>query len=299
MNVTRRQRRSHVHGLSRFVLFALLALFWTAAIPVAGCAQSIPDHSPTPPARDILVFAASSLTDALTDAAARFESIHPDTEIVLNFGGSQQLAQQLAQGAPADIFASANRQQVDVAVAADRIAASEIVPLATNRLVIVTPADNPAGVESPVHLARRGIKLVVAAPQVPAGRYTELALERAETLPADDGYGPGFAAAVTENVVSYEQNVRAVLSKVQLGEADAGIVYASDVAAAAAAAAVPLQIVELPDQMNVTAAYFVAPVADAANPAGAATFLDFLLSDEGQVRLESYGFGPADAALRD
>ncbi len=155
----------------------------------------------------------------------------------------------------------------------------------TNRLVVVIPADNPAGIESLQDLATPDTLLVLAAEAVPVGRYSLAFLDRAA---ADAAFDSGFKAAVLANVVSYEENVRGVLNKVALGEADAGIVYSSDLVGVAGVAALAI-----PDALNVVAQYPIAPLNDSAQPEAAAAFVAWVLSDEGQAILAEYGFGAA------
>jgi molybdate transport system substrate-binding protein len=154
---------------------------------------------------------------------------------------------------------------------------------AINELTVVVPADSTT-VTSFSDLAEPGLLLVLAAPEVPAGNFAREALEKAAALP---GYGDDFAERVLENLVSNETDVRAVLTKVQLGEADAGIVYVTDVAAAGG----EVTAIEIPSEANVRAAYPMVALSDAANPAGAQAFVTFVLSQEGRQILERHGFG--------
>jgi len=230
------------------------------------------------------VFAAASLTDAFNEIGAAFSAANPGATVVFNFAGSNQLATQIAEGAPADVFASANAAQMDVAVASGRIDASAARVFVTNRLVVVLPAGNPAGIESLPELATPDTLLVLAAEEVPVGRYS---LEFLDLAAADAAFGSGFKEAVLANVVSYEENVRSVLNKVALGEADAGIVYTSDLVGVEDVIAL-----EIPDALNVVAQYPIAPLIDSAQPDLAAAFVDLVLSEEGQAVLVEYGFGP-------
>lgn len=250
-------------------------------ISCSACTASQPaaDAQPTP---QITVFAAASLTEAFAAIGARFTQREHVT-VVFNFAGSQQLAQQLNSGAPGDVFAAANQRQLDVAIAGGRVGAGTDKPFANNQLVIVTPVDNPAGLHHLRDLARPGVKLVLADAAVPAGQYALTLLDNARAAP---GFGPAFADAVLANVVSYEESVRAVLAKVLLGEADAGIVYRSDVTGAVHQ---DVALVTLPAALNVTAQYVIAPIADSAYPAAAQAFVDFVRSDAGQTILEAYG----------
>jgi molybdate transport system substrate-binding protein len=173
---------------------------------------------------------------------------------------------------------------MDAAIAAGLVA-GEPVPFARNRLAIVTPADNPAGIGSAADLGEEGILLVLAQPEVPAGRY---ARESVCLMAADTAtYGTGFMERVAANVVSEEEDVRDALAKVALGEADAGIVYVSD----AAAAGDQVHVVDIPDAVNITATYPVAVLAGGDEALGSA-FVAYLLSEEGQAMLASYGFQP-------
>ena len=237
----------------------------------------------TPPAT-LSVYAAASLSEAFTRIGQDFESGHPGTRVIFNFAGSQQLAQQLAQGAPADVFASANPQQMNAVVEAGRVRAGAQAVFARNRLVVIFPNDNPADLRTLADLARPGLRLVVAAQEVPAGRY---ALEFLERASQDGGFGSTFKADTLRNVVSYEENVRAVLSKVVLGEADAGIVYTSDVDGSAA-----IGQLDIPDALNPVASYSIAPIIDSAHPQLAQDFIDSVLSPAGQAVLVQYGFMP-------
>ncbi len=242
-----------------------------------------------PPAGEVTltVFAAASLTEAFQELGARFEADNPGVTVSFNFAGSQQLAQQLAQGAPADLFASANTAQMTNAVQTGRIAPETIQPFVSNRLVVIYPQDNPAGVQTLADLAQPGLQLVLAAPAVPVGQYSLTFLDQAAQ--SETAGGTPYRQAVLANVVSYEENVRAVLAKVILGEADAGIVYTNDIQPPAAAS---VGQIDIPDELNVVALYPIAPVQDSAHPAEARVFIDLILSPGGQAVLARYGFQP-------
>lgn len=272
-----------MHYLPRLIALSLLL----AAL--AGCAAppaSAPDAPTAAAPATLTVFAAASLTESFGELGKMFQAQHPGATVVFNFAGSQQLVQQLAQDAPADLFASANKTQMQAAVDAGRVAADSVQTFVRNRLVVVTPADNPAGLASFADLAKPGLKLVLAAPEVPVGQYAQQFLELAGQ---DPSLGPDFAGSVTQNVVSYEENVRAVLSKVVLGEADAGIVYATD----AASAGDKVNTLPIPDTLNVIATYPLASVANSAQAELAAQFIALVLSPEGQAVLARHGFDGA------
>ena len=233
---------------------------------------------------DLTVFAAASLTDAFEAIEQELEAATPNLSITYNFGGSQALVTQLEEGAQADVFASANAAQMNAAVAAGLVA-GEPLPFTQNRLAVVTPAGNPAAIESAADLGKEGILLILAQSEVPAGRYARESV----CLMATDlaTYGPDFVERVAANVVSEEEDVRDVLAKVALGEADAGIVYVSD----AVAAGDQVHVVDIPDEVNVIATYPVAVLVGGDEALGSA-FVAYLLSEEGQALLESYGFQP-------
>lgn len=237
--------------------------------PVAPAGRSSP-APPTAPSGEILVFAAASLTDAFQAIGAAFERANPDTTVRFSFAGSQQLAGQILDGAPADVFASADHRQMHL-VAEAGLVAGAVPTFAVNELVIAVRRGNPLGIRGLSDLAGSDLTLVMAAAEVPVGRYARRVLDRA---------GAGVAPA------SLESDVRAVLSKVELGEADAGIVYTSDIVTARdAVAAIPIA-----PEGNVVAHYPIARLADAPNPHGASAFVQLALSDAGQATLKRHGF---------
>lgn len=251
----------------------------TATIPTA----TFPQGDAT-----VVVFAAASLTDVFAELETQLEAEHEGLEIVVETGGSQALVTQLQEGAAADVLATANISTMATAVDSSLIAGTP-VPFTGNRLVIVTPSDNPAGITALDDLAGEGVRLVLANEEVPAGAYARQALcawDSGEDAP------DGALDAIGANVVSEEEDVRNVLVKVQLGEADAGIVYASD-AVASELAGTPLNVVAFPEGVPVTATYPIAATASG-DPELAAAFIGSVLSADGQSLLERYGFSPVD-----
>jgi molybdate transport system substrate-binding protein len=234
-------------------------------------------------AQTLTVFAASSLTDAFTEIGNNFKAAHSGVDVVFNFGSSSTLATQLTEGAAADIFASANAKQMQVAVDGKRIAGKPKT-FVKNRLILIVPADNPAKIQTLKDVANKGVKLVIAAPKVPVRDYTDAMLTK---LVADPNYGDGFKTAFMANVVSEEDNVRQVSAKVSLGEADAGFVYKSDVTPDIADKVIAIQI---PDAINTLATYPIATTDNTANPKLAGEFIDYVLSDEGQDILVKWNF---------
>ena len=261
-----------------------------ASAPPGTAAPATAPASPAPslavfPADggNLTVFAAASLTDAFERIAADLEAAHPGLEITFNFAGSQTLVTQLDQGARADVFAAADDVQMRTAVATGSISGEPVI-FARNRLTIVAPAGNPAGLEAPSDLARDGVRLVLAQPDVPVGRYARQALC---ALASDAPDGQDFPARVAVNLVSEEANVREVLTKVRLGEADTAIVYVSDAEAAGDA----VEHITIPPDFNVEAIYPAAAVAGG-NTELAAAFIAALLAPAGQEALAAVGFEP-------
>ncbi|MFN2489520.1 MAG: molybdate ABC transporter substrate-binding protein [Actinomycetota bacterium] len=223
----------------------------------------------------VTVFAASSLTESFTELGERLESHRPGTSVVLNFASSSDLALQITEGAPADVFASADTLQM--AVVEDAGLARNPMLFATNELVVIVPSDDPARIETPRDVAKSGVKLVLPAPEVPAGNYARRAFDAL-----------GIADAAEANVVSNEDDVKAVVTKVALGEADAGVVYVTD---ATTEVRDSIEVIPFPPQVDVLAEYPIATLEDAPNPRGAGAFIDLTLSREGRRLLAAYGFG--------
>lgn len=250
----------------------------TLALLLTACTGSA---APTP----LVIFAAASLSAAFDDIGAAFEAGHPGVQVQFNFGGSQNLRTQLEQGARADLLAAASQEEMARVSAAGLIEAGTVRAIAFNRLVIIAPQGNPARLANVSDLARPGLKLVLAAPEVPAGQYARLLIRQLAEL-----YGADFETRTLANVVSNEDNVRQATAKVQLGEADAGIVYASD-----AVATPDLHVIPLPVGVGVTASYQAAVLAQAAQPALAAEFMQAVLTPAGQATLARWGFTTASA----
>lgn len=230
---------------------------------------------------NLLIFAASSLTDAFTDLAQEFET-SSDIQVTLNLASSSTLSAQLSQGAPADIFASANLLQIQNLVDDDLINQASVSIFAENELVLITPIDNPADIQSVEDIAEPDVLLVLGAQSVPIRDYTNILLDNLELL-----YKDNFTGNVTENIVSEELNVRQVVTRVALGEADAGIVYRTDITEDIIDS---VQIIPLPINSSPRASYYIAPLVDSNNPSLANQFIDFVFSDEGQAILQEWEF---------
>jgi molybdate transport system substrate-binding protein len=253
-----------------------LSLTATGCSTRAGAANSTPGASASASASDeltgtVTVFAAASLTATFTELGKRFEAAHPGTTVTFSFAGSSDLVSQITEGAPADVFASADEVNMKKAIAAG-VTAGKPVDFATNVLAIAVPQGNPAHIESFADLARPGVKTVVCAPQVPCGSATA-------QVEASSG--------VTMTPVSQESSVTDVLGKVSSGEADAGIVYATDVEGAGS----KVQPVPFPEASGAVNTYPIVALTDAHDAKLTAAFVDFVTGPDGRKVLAAAGFG--------
>lgn len=285
-----------------FMLFLTLAMLLSAGAcsspstsapaPTSATTTEAPSAVPTEVAtvaptatsepQTLTVFAAASLTNAFGEIGKAFETAHPGVSVKFNFGGSQALRTQIEQGAQADIFASANAKEMDTLVTGKFVTVDSSKVFLTNQLVVIIPAKNPAGLAALADLAKPGLKLVLAAKEVPVGNYALQVLDK-----LDAALGAGYKDNVLKNVVSYESDVKQVVAKIQLGEADAGIVYLSDTVAAP-----DLQKIEIPAEDNVIAKYPLAALSAAKDQALAQAFIAYVLSADGQAILQKWGFLP-------
>ena len=263
----------------------------TSALRIVLALLGVPAAAPPlaePAPATLTVFAAASLTESFRELGRVFERQHAGTTVQFSFAGSQQLALQLEQGAPADVFASADQRWMDYAK--DKgLVEGETPVFARNRLVVIVPRTNPARIGRLEDLVRRGTKVVLAAEQVPAGTYSREALKKLATAP---DFPPDYDRRVLANVVSQEENVKSVVSKVQLGEADAGMAYRSDVTPAVAR---NVRELEIPEASNVIAAYPIAVVTSAPNAETARQFVALVRSAEGQRVLQAHRLIPVTA----
>jgi molybdate transport system substrate-binding protein len=253
---------------ARVVAAAALALL------LAGCGGASADapSSTGPEARTLTALAAASLTETFDALETRFEADHPGVDVVLSYAGSSDLAQQVVNGAPADVFAAASDATMQ-AVTDAGLAAGPPTVFATNVLQIATAPGNPRGIASFADLARPDLKVVVCAPQVPCGA----AVERIEK-----------STGVMLGPVSEEADVKSTLGKVTSGDADAGLVYVTDVSAAGAS----VQGVTFPEAAAATTNYPIAVLRDAPQPELARQFTDLVTGDVGRQELQAAGFGP-------
>jgi molybdate transport system substrate-binding protein len=255
-----------------------LAMGVAAIALVAACTAG-----PATQATDLTIFAAVSLKGALDKAKPAYEASHPGLTLTVSTDSSSALETQIEQGAPADVFLSADEANPRKLVSGG-FAGGDPVAFAGNQLTIIVPADNPAGLNSPADLARSGSKVIAAGDAVPITAY---ATQLVDNLARDPGYPPGFAAAYADNIVSKEDNVKAVVAKIELGEGDAGIVYVTD-----AAASTKVKTIGVPDAANVRATYAGVVVKASPNSEAAKAFLDWFAGPDGQAILSSFGFLP-------
>ncbi|HZP25800.1 MAG TPA: molybdate ABC transporter substrate-binding protein [Dehalococcoidia bacterium] len=268
--------------VSRRVRFlAPLLAFLTLTTGSVACAGD--SGSKETPTYELTVFAASSLSEVFPEQATALHANDPSLKLVFSFAGSQQLRAQMEQGAHADIFASADEAQMQLAQKAGLIAGEPRV-FVHNRLVVVLPKDNRAGIVGLADLARPGLRISMAGPNVPAGAYARAFLTLASAQPQ---FGADYGKRVLASAPSEEPNVRQVLAKVAIGEADAGFVYQSDVTADVANS---LGIIAIPTDLSPLAGYLIAVTKEAAHPEQASKFIDFLLSAQGQRILTSHNF---------
>jgi len=259
------------------------------ATPMAGRSAPLAAAFPAE-GGELTIFAATSLRAAFTAIGDDLQAAHPELDLTFNFAGSPTLVTQLDQGASADLVAFANTEQMAAAIAAGVISGEPEI-FVRNELTIVLSSDADPEILTPADLAQEDVTLVLAQPDVPAGRYAREALCAMDR--DSPTYGDDYFARVTENIVSEEEDVRAVLTKVQLGEADAGIVYVSDVAGEEGD---EIGVIPIPDAVNVVATYPIGLVEGGDEALGTA-FIAYILSAEGQVTLVEYGFSPVSAGL--
>jgi len=269
------------------VIFTLAAgILITTLLLVAGCTSAVP--APAQEKKELTVFAAASLSGAMTDIATAYEAVHPDTKIVLNFDGSQALRTQIEQGARADLFLSANTKQMAALQGEGLIVNDSVRVFARNKLALLVPIQNPANISGIPDLSRPGIRLVMGTKEVPFGDYTRQVLGK---MANDSAYGPAYRDAVMANVISEEPAVTSLVAKLRISEADAGIAYASDVSESDRTL---LTTIAIPDKYNVIATYPLGIVQESVAQDRAAAFAEFITSPEGDTILTRYGFTPVE-----
>jgi len=241
-----------------------------------------------PMQEEVIIFAASSLTESFTELETSFELVYPGVDVVLNFGSSATLLTQIQDSSRADVFASADLDHIQVLIDEGLVSQRDSSVFAANEMLVVLPSSNTAIIAKIEDLASPGLRIVMALPEVPAGAYAR------QTIAAlDTELGPGFEEALLMNLVSSEDNVRQVLLKVELGEADAGIVYSTD-----ALATKDLGTISIPEAFQPGVLYSMGILKEARNGVNAQAFFDFVLSEKGQAILQSWGFLAAESLDR-
>jgi molybdate transport system substrate-binding protein len=273
---------------SRLSLVAILAVVLTActggvASPSATPATPAPTASASPARVELTVFGAASLKAVLEKAKAAYETANPGTCVTISTDSSSALEMQIEQGAPTDVFLSADttnpKKLVDKA-----LADGAAVTFAGNKLTVIVPTANPAGITTPADLAKSGLKVIAAGDEVPITRYAK---QLVDNLAKESGYPTDFAAKYTANIASKEDDVKAVVAKIELGEGDAGIVYVTD-----AKGSTQVTPIDIPATANVPATYAGVVVKASANLVAAKAFLDWFAGPDGQAILSVFGFLP-------
>ena len=282
--------KSRLPVLAVAVLFVLAACTSSGAGSPAISATTATATAATPSALtsaeavELTVYGAASLKSALDRAKSVYEAATPGTTLTISTDASSALETKIEQGAPVDVFLSADQANPKKLVEAG-LADGAPVTFAGNKLIIVVPADNTAGITTPADLAKPGTKIIAAGDEVPISKYTRMLVTN---LGKVAGYPTDFEAAYTANVASKEDNVKALIAKIELGEGDAGIVYVTD-----AKASTKIKTVDVPESANVPATYDGVVVKGSANQDAAKAFLDWLASPDGQAILAKFGFLPA------
>jgi molybdate transport system substrate-binding protein len=253
------------------------------AEPSAAPSTAAPSAAPSAEAAELTIFAAASLKNMLAEAETAYEAANPGTDVTISTDSSSALETKIEQGAPADVFLSADTTNPQKLIDGG-FASGEAIPFAGNKLTVIVPTDNPAAIQSAADLAKPGLRIIAAGDEVPITKY---ATQLVENLAAEADDPAGFAAAYVANVASKEDNVGQVVSKIELGEGDAAIVYVTD-----AAATDEVTPIEVPDAANVPATYAGVVVGESPNQDAAAAFLDWLSGPDGQAVLSSFGFLP-------
>ncbi|MFN8467476.1 MAG: molybdate ABC transporter substrate-binding protein [Caldilineaceae bacterium] len=266
--------------ISAFLVLLLIGMMGLSACrPVAPAATAPQAAAPA----QLTVYVPGTFVEISKLLGAGFEAQHPDVKVKFEVGHTPTQRAQIEQGATPDVLIAAGHADMDALAQGNLVASDQVKGLTGNKLVVIVPPDNAAQIASPADIANPGVRLLIAAEELPVGMATQKLLDNLAKSGA-----PDFKEKALANVVSKEMGVNPIVSKISLGEADAGIVFVTDVTPAA-----NVKALEIPDDANVTLAFVVAPLAVAPNPELAKTFVDYLLSDEGQSMLQAKGFLPA------
>lgn len=277
---------------SKNILSACLIFFGIVACsaavtpaPVTVVPRTTPTHTPSP-SNELTIFAAESLGESFPAIGRAFESAHPGTTVTFEFAGAYQLADRILFGAHADLYACDSPGRMQTLIDEGHTTGSEQTVFARAQLAVIVPASNPVGIATLHDLARTGVKILIPGRTIPAGDY---ALEILDHISHDPAFTQDYSKNVIQNVVTYEDTISAVVGKVLRGEADAGIVYATDIARGIKDY---LGSIAIPESLNVSVSFSIAIIASSPNLELAQEFRDFLLSPEGQTILAQYGFLP-------
>ncbi len=238
--------------------------------------------------KELIAFTAASLTGAFGEIGQIYKN-ETNISVVFDFDGSQALRTQIENGAYADVFASANKKQMNAVKADGLMDNSSIIIFTKNKLSLIVPKDNPAKISSLKDLAKPGVKIVIGTKDVPVGDYSMQIINK---LGNDSAYGPEYKKSVLANIISQETNVNYVVTKVALGEADAGFAYVSDVTKDLAS---KVNEIPIPNEYNVIAEYPIGMLKDSKYPVESEKFIELITSDEGKAILEKYGFSPVES----
>jgi molybdate transport system substrate-binding protein len=255
----------------------------TASISASAAPTTAPSSPPPAPPAALTIYGAASLKGVLDKVKTAYETANPGTTLTISTDSSATLETQIEQGAPADVFLSADTTNPKKLVDKD-LAAGAAVTFAGNELTIIIPTANPAGIKTPADIAKTGVKVIAAGDEVPITKYAK---QLVDNLAKEAGYPADFAAKYSAKIASKEDNVKAIVAKIELGEGDAGIVYVTD-----AKASTKVTTVDVPDTANVLATYAGVVVKASKNAAAAQTFLTWLAGPDGQAILGTFGFLP-------
>ena len=267
--------------MKKIISYSIVGLLMVLLVAQIGCVSGAETN-----ASELTIFAAASLTGAIGDLTPIFEAAHPGVKVTSNLDSSATLETQIKEGAHADLFLPASDKNLNNLVKEKLVDNSSITPYATNKLAILVPADNPAGITGLADLSKDGVKIVSETSEVPVRKYTDQMLNKTVN---DTAYGQAFVDGFKKNIISEETNVASATTKISLGEADAGITYYSDVTKDLAD---KVKIIEIPETLNVVASYKAGIITDATHADVAKEFVTLLTSDEGKTVLKDYKFSP-------
>lgn len=264
----------------------LVLIILAATLFIAGCTGVQGEEKPvdTGIQGEIIVYTAASLTGVSKDLGSAFESMYPGTKITFNLAGTQTLKNQIEMGAYADVFMSASTRYTNEMMDDGYLVNDTVKKFTSNYIVIIVPSGNPGNIQSHTDLTRPGLKIAMGTEEVPVGINTRIVIDK---LSASPDTPDGWKDAVYQNVVTYETTEPGVVTKVSLGEVDAGFVYESSFSAAKTGS---LELIPIPEEYNALQIYTLGILTDSTNKKTGETFIEFILSDDGQKILKEYGF---------